>query len=99
MAMAGRILSAVKDIIQAMAAHGAHIHELLTQINESLARVQFESKNADRAQAQAALESTLQAASTQTSFKIYRRYHDYDLWRAKAVLEDARRFSVAARRA
>ena len=91
--------AALADIIAAMAGHAARLHDVLTVIAASSANMQFEMANTGRAKAQAALESTLAAAGQQTSFGIYRSYHNYDLWRAKALLEDARRFSVAARRA
>ncbi|MGE0328920.1 MAG: hypothetical protein AB7S68_41780, partial [Polyangiaceae bacterium] len=51
------------------------------------------------AKEQAALEVKLSATTTRTSFGLYRRIHDYDLWRARALLENSRRYAVAARRA
>jgi hypothetical protein len=45
------------------------------------------------------LESKLQLAGQTTSFGLYRRYHSYDVFRAQALLENARRQAVAARRA
>ena len=40
------------------------------------------------------------AASTQiTDTNLYRRYHNFDVWRANALMESARRYAVAARRA
>lgn len=46
-----------------------------------------------------ALESALADAGNRTSFGLYRRYHAYDIIRARALLENARVYSLAARRA
>ncbi len=45
------------------------------------------------------LEVELTKASQVTSFGLHRRYRSYDLWRAKALLENSRRYALAARRA
>jgi hypothetical protein len=51
------------------------------------------------AKARVALESDLAQASLLTKLGSYRRYHSYDVWRARALLENARRYGLAARRA
>lgn len=63
------------------------------------------SSSADLEQARYSLELDLtgtQIASEQaqlkTSFGLYRRYRSYDAWRAKALLDNARRYALAARR-
>lgn len=47
----------------------------------------------------AKLEIELTKTSQVTSYGLYRRYRSYDLWRAKALIENSRRHSLAARRA
>ncbi len=47
---------------------------------------------------EAALEAQITAATQFTSFLLYRRYHSYDMWRAKALLDGARRYALVARR-
>jgi hypothetical protein len=51
------------------------------------------------ADARANLEAQLAAETDETSFGLFRRYHDYDLWRAMALTENARRMALTARRA
>ncbi|MBN2193487.1 MAG: hypothetical protein JW751_11790 [Polyangiaceae bacterium] len=46
-----------------------------------------------------AVETAAATASTETRAGITRRYQSYDVWRARALLENARRLAVAARRA
>ncbi len=45
------------------------------------------------------LEAVLTANGQQTSFLLWREIHQYDTWRARALLDGARRYAVAARRA
>src|SRR5262249_55890744 len=40
------------------------------------------------------LEQKLAAAGQKTSFGLFRKYSSYDLWRAQALLESARRYAV-----
>jgi hypothetical protein len=47
----------------------------------------------------AQLEAALSASQMTTSFGMYRAYHNYDLWRARALLESSRINAVTARRA
>jgi hypothetical protein len=63
------------------------------------AAVQTLAHQADQAKAKAALEADLAAQQQTSSFGIYRIYHDYDTWRAMALLVNARKYALAARRA
>ncbi len=45
------------------------------------------------------LEVEFLASTQETSFHLYRLYHQYDIWRARALLDASRRYAVAARRA
>ena len=56
-------------------------------------------QQAKLASARQELEVDELRATQATSLKLYRQVHSYDVWRAKALLEDARIASVTARRA
>lgn len=51
------------------------------------------------AQGRHELEQRLTESGLATSFSVYRISRGYDLWRAKALVESSRRYSLAARRA
>jgi hypothetical protein len=51
------------------------------------------------AKARNALEVELAAKGLRTRFGLARRYQSYDIWRARALLDSARRLAVTARRA
>lgn len=61
-----------------------------------LAKVRAET---NLAKASAQVEASLARGTLVTKFGTYRRYHSYDMWRARALLESTRRYAVAARRA
>ena len=54
---------------------------------------------AQMAEEQADLNAELQDIALTTTFGLYKNYHAYDLWRANALLESARRLALMARRA
>lgn len=59
-------------------------------------RLLFEARLAkDRAD----LETAVVGANAKSSFGVYRLLRSYDAWRARALLENARRFALTARRA
>ena len=45
------------------------------------------------------LDALVEQSGVPSQLQLSRRYHHYDFWRARALLEDARRLSAAARRA
>ncbi|MCB9610146.1 MAG: hypothetical protein H6716_26400 [Polyangiaceae bacterium] len=49
--------------------------------------------------AMANLEDGLSASNGRTSSGVFRQYRAYDLWRARALVENSRRYALAARRA
>lgn len=53
----------------------------------------------ERALKRVALTEKIEQAGYASELVISQRYHQYDFWRARALLEDARRLSAAARRA
>lgn len=82
------------------------LHQGANLVREAVARVQKSSAAIDElvlaarlAREQAALEAELQKKTQTTGFGLYRAYHSYDIWRAKALLENARRYAAVARRA
>lgn len=83
-----QLMAMLGQVLQARNDYGSTVAELV-QASSQLELVQ----------ARNALEATVSEASTQTRFGITRRFHSFDLWRARALLENARRLSVAARRA
>lgn len=61
-----------------------------------VSRLLVQGKNAERV---AELDGALAQAGRTRTFGTYRRLHQYDLWRARALLENARRLAATARRA
>ena len=70
-----------------------------TAIVSSAAEVEVVMNQRRLADARHELEATLASQSATSSFGLSRRYRAYDLWRAKSLLENARRYALAARRA
>jgi len=73
------------DAQSALLTSGAEIAKLLNEARLAKSRHSLEKKLA-------------QEGSLATSFGLYRRYRSYDVWRAKALVENARRYALAARR-
>jgi hypothetical protein len=67
-------------------------------ISQSSAKCQSILNEYSLAQARAKMEESLTTRGLTTTFGLYRMYHAYDLWRARAMVENARRFAVASRR-
>jgi hypothetical protein len=96
------VASAYERILAAQSAVGASVGRLSVAFADYASVV----AEADRAQAESKLvvarqnlEAELAVAGLQTSVGLYRRYHTYDVWRARAALENARREALTARRA
>ncbi|MFW5741266.1 MAG: hypothetical protein ACOC1F_12965, partial [Myxococcota bacterium] len=82
------LASATQGMADAQAellASGAEVAKLLNEARLAKSRHSLEKKLA-------------QEGSLATSFGLYRRYRSYDVWRAKALVENARRYALAARR-
>ncbi len=69
-----------------------------TEIQLALAESNQLNEQAKLTEDQAALDLSL-AGDQLTNTLLYRRYHQFDVWRAQALLENARRYAIAARRA
>jgi hypothetical protein len=91
--------AAIKDAFMAVASAAIGLTDAQAAIVQSGATMNTDISTTRLAVERAALEETLTAEGQVTSFGLYRRYRDYDLWRAKALVEDARRYALSARRA
>jgi hypothetical protein len=67
-------------------------------LQQAIADAALALHSAQVAQAQAGLDAILAGQNLQTKFGTSVRFHSYDMWRAEALLESARRYAVAARR-
>jgi hypothetical protein len=68
-------------------------------IAQSSAKIHALTALAAMADARARLDAKLAASTQISALPLFHRYRDYDMWRAKALLEGARRYALAARRA
>jgi len=93
------LIARMAGIYEALAANASKTVSAASELRSALAEMTGLLLRAQLATEEAALEADLAAATQTTSFGLYRAYHSYDAWRAKALLENARRYSVAARRA
>lgn len=95
-----RAVQVVADAFSALASAGVGLVDAQAAIVQSSATIAslLDAANVatNRYEAEIALTSEFGRA---TSFGLSRRYRTYDVWRAKALLESARRYAVAARRA
>jgi hypothetical protein len=82
-----------------MVAAVAGIFDAEAAMQQSTARIAQDLQKVTVAQAKYQLEQTLAQSTNKTSFGAYRLYHAYDLWRAMAQTESARRYALAMRRA
>ncbi len=88
--MAGTLIGLTSDQA-AIVQSGARIQQLTNQARLETESYQLE---LDLFKNQIGAEK----AQLTTSFGLYRRYRSYDAWRAKALLDNARRYALAARR-
>lgn len=84
--------SAMSTQHTALAQAGAALQTASAALTKTLVQTEL-------VKAQAEFEARLTLSSLTTRFGTARRYHAYDIWRARALLENARRYSIAARRA
>lgn len=90
-----------KDALSSVTSAMSGLVNEQTAIQQAAAAVQSTSLNARLAQARHQLEIDLieQIPTQRTSFGLFREYRNFDLFRAKALVDNARRHAVAARRA
>jgi hypothetical protein len=75
------------------------VQQTLGDVVSSATELSAAQTRKDIAVARAELDADLAAREIETRFGLRRKFQSYDLWRARALLESARRLSVAARRA
>lgn len=79
--------------------HTANVFALLGRVQLSSAAASKADGDEQLALSMVHTNAAMEAAAAQSSFGLYRITHDSDVWRAKALLESARRYAVLARRA
>jgi hypothetical protein len=75
------------------------VQQAYAQLLSSVGELNSASQKKDMAVARADLDRDLQARGIEQRFGVKKKFQSYDLWRARALLESARRMAVAARRA
>jgi hypothetical protein len=89
---------AFQNAALALAQQGAAVDSAVQNLAETTAAINKAIADAARAEAQASQDAAL-ASLTTSNISVYRDYHSYDLYRAQALVDDARRYAVTARRA
>jgi hypothetical protein len=87
---------------EAWAAHASIVDRIATLVGDILvadAAVAQAVEKLKLAQERVDLDASVEQSGVASQLSLSRRYHHYDFWRARALLEDARRLSSAARRA
>lgn len=92
-------VGAMLDGFASMVAASQGLTNMEAAAQQSSAAIEQATLEAAQATSRAELEAKLAAYGQRTSYGLYRQYTEYDLWRAKALLENARRFALTARRA
>ncbi len=82
-----------------MASQTSQFLEAASALQTAGAELAMTLQQTELAKASAEVEASLAIDALETKFRTYRRYHSYDVWRARALLESTRRYAVAARRA
>ena len=82
-----------------LATQVAELNQRVGALSASTARIQGLFLQGDVAARAVELDVAFQSAGRTTTFGTSRRFHHFDLWRARALLENARRLSATARRA
>jgi hypothetical protein len=75
------------------------VQQAMGEVVKSTTELAAAETQKDLAVARAELDSDLASRELETRFGLRRKFQSYDLWRARALLESARRMAVAARRA
>ncbi|MBL8718625.1 MAG: hypothetical protein JNL79_21770 [Myxococcales bacterium] len=92
-------LSTFLDALATVGAQATRLADNTRRLQESSARGLKVAADAQLATDRATLEGQLTTIGLKTSFGLYRQVTNFDAWRARALLENARRFGLTARRA
>lgn len=102
-AAAGPLIQEVErrqaEALASLSVYGTRFSEGVKNAYLASAEASAATQAARTAQAKNNLEASLAHTAQTTSYNLYRRYHAYDLWRAKALLDGARRHAAVARHA
>ena len=93
------VMSAVTEAVSQLSAAAMAYSDSVGALQTSSVHGSQAIEQASLAKARANLDASLAGDALLTKFSTYRRYHSYEMWRAKALLENARRYAVSARRA
>ncbi|HEY5961975.1 MAG TPA: hypothetical protein VIV60_35700, partial [Polyangiaceae bacterium] len=91
--------SRMKAVALQLGAHMSVLQQTTAEFDAAIAEFIQLTVKAKQSKARADLEVKLVNAAASTNQELRRKYRSYDLWRARALLESARRLAVAARRA
>ena len=92
-------ISAASDAIASLSSQASRFTEAMRKLQSSSASGYRLLLEAQLSKDRADLDVALVATSAKSSFGVYKLMRSYDAWRARALLENARRFGLAARRA
>ncbi len=93
-----KVIAAQQEALASMASAVQGAVDAQVAIQLSGAEIQGLVNQAKLRTARHELEARLASHTAKTSFGLARRYRAYDLWRAKALVENSRRYALAARR-
>ncbi len=94
-------LQAVSGMVQALVqleSQTAVLRQILAELYQSREELNLLQAKASQVKVRALLENDLAEDAHDINAKVRRNYRSYDVWRAKAMLENARRIAVSARR-
>jgi hypothetical protein len=94
-----QVVASVTESFAQLSTQSSAFADSLTAMQAASVRGDRAVHEAGLAKARADLEASVAKDTLFTKLNTYRRYHSYDMWRARALLENARRYGVAARRA
>ncbi|MCU0692113.1 MAG: hypothetical protein MUF54_11985, partial [Polyangiaceae bacterium] len=94
-----RAFSDYADAVSSLTSQRSELAKIGEKLAMALASQEQLKNEAELATMRQQLEVSLAALGQQTSFALWRSLHHYDSWRARALLDGARRYAVAARRA
>lgn len=94
-----RQASATQAVAAAQAQAAMAVQTAFGQLLSSVAAVDGAFTQAELAMSRIAVDQQQANYDIRTRFGVKNRFHSYDLWRARAVTENARRLALAARRA
>ncbi len=92
-------VAAQNNAILALVQQGSAVQDAVNNLATLSANMNLAIATASRATKQAQLDAQLAGATQDGTFTIYRAYDSYDLFRAQAMVDNARVYAVTARRA